>query len=318
VLAGAAIVPLASAIQSFAQSYPSKALRIVVPYGPGGASDVTARLLGEKLAVALGQPVVIDNRPGANGIIALDHVAKSTPDGYTLLMANVGPNAINTAVYKRLPYDPQKDLEPVIFTTIVPQVLVVNPALGLKSLKDFIAYAKANPGKLNYANGGNASSNHLAFEQLKMQAGLFIVPIPYRGDPPSMMDTISGTVAATIPTVLAASSQIKSGRLQALAVTTKQRVAALPDVPTMSEAGLPDFESFSWGGIVAPKGLPRSVSERLYMELSRILALPEVKQRLEGLGAIVEPKGPVEFAAFIDKEVRKYEVIAKRADIKAE
>ena len=318
-LAALAAAPLVCATRpARAQAFPSKPLRIVVPYPPGGASDVTARLLGERLAVRMGQPVLVENRPGANGAIALEHVAKSPADGHTLLMANVGPNAINPGVYKRLPYDARKDFEPIIFTTVVPQVLVVNPALGVKTLKEFIAHVKANPGKLSYANGGNASSNHLAFEQLKMQAGLFIVAIPYRGDGPAMTDTIGGTVAATIPTVLAAHGQIKSGRLQALAVTTRERVTSLPDVPTMAEAGLPGFETFSWGGVMAPRGLPQDVSDRVYRELATVLAQPDVKQRLEGLGAIVSPKPPAEFARFIDQEIEKYALIAKRANIQPE
>ena len=208
-LAAAAI--LAAGVPAWAQdAYPSRPIRMVVPYPPGGASDVTARLLGQKMAEAWGQQVVIDNRPGANGIVALEHVAKQPADGYTLLMANLGPNAINPAIYLKLPYDPVKDFAPVTLTTLVPQVLVVAPAFEAKTLKDLLDYARANPGKLNYGNGGNGSSNHLGVELLTSLAGVSLVSIPYKGDAQAMTDAMAGQVTLTLPTVVAATPHIRS------------------------------------------------------------------------------------------------------------
>jgi tripartite-type tricarboxylate transporter receptor subunit TctC len=299
-------------------AYPSKAIRIVVPYPPGGASDVTARLLGQKLAEAWGQQAVVDNRPGANGIVALEHVARSAPDGYTLLMANLGPNAINPAVYSKLPYDATKDFAPVTLTTLVPQVLVASPALEAKSIRELIELARANPGKLNYGTGGNGSANHLAVELMAAIAGIKLTAVPYKGDAPAMTDAMSGQVSLTLPTVLAAMPHIKSGKLRALAVTTKQRVPSLPDVPTMEEAGVPGYESVSWGGIMAPAGTPAAIVAKLHAELARILKLPDIQERLAALGATVVASGPAEFSAFLQSELRKWDGVAKRAAIMLE
>ncbi len=298
--------------------YPSKPIRIVIPYPPGGASDVTARLLGQKMAEAWGQQVVPDNRPGANGIVALEHVAKSAPDGYTLLMANLGPNAINPAVYAKLPYDPIRDFSTVTLTTLVPQVLVATPALEAKNLRELIALAKASPGKLNYGNGGNGSANHLGVELMASIAGIRLTAVPYKGDAQAMTDAIAGQVSLTLPTVVAAAPHIKSGKLRPLAVSTRQRVAALPEVPTMEEAGVPGYESFSWGGIMVPAGTPPAIVNRLHAEFARILRLPDIQERMEGLGATVLAQGPAEFAAFLQNEIRKWDGVAKKAAIRLE
>ncbi len=301
-----------------AQDYPSKPIRIVIPYPPGGASDVTARLLGQKMAEAWGVQVIPDNRPGANGIVALEHVAKSAPDGYTLLMANLGPNAINPAVYSKLPYDPIKDFAPITLTTLVPQVLVASPSLEAKNIAELIALARANPGKINYGTGGNGSANHLAVELMASIAGVKLTAVPYKGDAPAMADAISGQVSMTLPTVLAATPHIRSGKLRPLAVTTKARVASLPDVPTMQEAGVPGYESVSWGGIMAPTGTPPAVVAKLHAEFARILRLPDIQERMEALGATVVASGPAEFAAFLQAEIRKWDGVAKRAAIRIE
>ena len=307
------------ATTSLAQdNYPSRPVRIVVPYPPGGASDVTARLLAQKLGEFWNQQVVVDNRPGANGIVALEHVAKQPPDGYTLLMANLGPNAINAAVYSKLPYDSVKDFTAITLTTMVPQVLVAGPGLEAKSLKELLDFARANPAKLSYGNGGNGSANHLGVELMAALAGVSFTAIPYKGDAPAMLDTMSGLLAMTLPTVVAASPHIKSGKLRALAVSTRGRVASLPDVPTMQEAGVAGYESSSWGGIMGPGGMAAPVVNKIHTDTVRALRLPDIQEKLGGLGATVLAQGPADFAAFLQAEIRKWDGVAKRANIRLE
>ncbi|MEO7726920.1 MAG: tripartite tricarboxylate transporter substrate binding protein, partial [Burkholderiales bacterium] len=297
-------VPVAAALLALAtlagaQDYPNKPLRFVVPYAPGGASDVTARLLGQKLTEAWGQAVAVDNRPGANGIVALEFVAKSPADGYTILMANLGPNAINPAVYSKLPYDPVKDFSPVTLTTLVPNILVVNPYLPAKTLKEVFALARAKPDQLSYGTGGYGSSNHLSMELMKSMTGIHITHVPYKGDVPAMTDAIAGQIAMSVPTVVAATPYLKSGKLRAIAVTSKSRVRSLPDVPTVAEAAVPGFESVSWGGVMAPGGTPVALVNKLNAELVRILKLPDMQERLQALGAEVVGSSPAEFAAYL-------------------
>ena len=299
-------------------AFPNKPVRIVVPYPPGGASDVTARLLGQKLSELWNQAVVIDNRPGANGILALEYVAKQAPDGSTLLMANLGPNAINAAVYSKLPYDSIKDFAPITFTTLVPQVLVVNPALPAKNLKELLDLARAAPGKLNYGTGGNGSANHLAVELMANMGGVSLTAVPYKGDAPAMTDAMSGQVAMTLPTVVAALPNIKAGKLRAIAVTTQTRVASLPDVPTMQEAGLAAYESSSWGGVMAPGGTPPAIVNKINTDIVRVLRMPDIQEKLAGLGATVVAQGPAEFATFLQSEIKKWDGVAKRANIRLE
>lgn len=313
---GLALLP---AIPGVAQDvYPAKLVRIVVPYPPGGASDVTARLLAQKLSEFWGQQVVVDNRPGANGIVALEHVARQPADGYALLMANLGPNAINPALYTKLPYDPIKDFTAITLTTMVPQVLVAGPALEAKSLKELLDFARANPAKLSYGNGGNGSANHLGVELMAALAGVSFTAIPYKGDAPAMLDTMSGLLAMTLPTVVAASPHIKSGKLRALAVSTRTRVASLPDVPTMQEAGVVGYESSSWGGIMGPGGMAAAVVNKIHTDTARALRLPDIQEKLGGLGATVLAQGPADFAAFLQAEIRKWDGVAKRANIRLE
>jgi tripartite-type tricarboxylate transporter receptor subunit TctC len=315
-LCGALLAVFAASIQ--AQEFPSKPIRIVVPYPPGGASDVTARLLGQKLAESWGQQAVVDNRPGANGIVALEHFAKQAPDGHTLLMANLGPNAINPAVYAKLPYDALKDFAPVTLTTLVPQVLVASPSLEAKSIRELVELARRSPGQINYGTGGNGSANHLAVELLASMTGIKLTAVPYKGDAQAMTDAMSGQVALTLPTVVAALPHIRSGKLRALAVTTRQRVASLPDVPTMEEAGVAGYESVSWGGIMAPAGTPAPLIAKLHAELARILKLPDIQERMAALGATVVAAGPAEFSTFLREEIRKWDGVAKKASIRVE
>jgi tripartite-type tricarboxylate transporter receptor subunit TctC len=298
------------------QPYPAKPIRFVVPYPPGGASDVTARVLAQKLTESMGQQVIVDNKPGANGIVALEWFVKQPPDGYTILMANLGPNAINPSVYAKLPYDAVKDFAPITLTTLVPQVLVVDPKLEVRSLKDLLALAKSKPGQLQYANGGNGSSNHMGIELLKSMAGVDIVAIPYKGDAQAMQDVMGGQVQLTLPTAVAASPHVKSGKLRALAVSTKKRVASLLDVPTVDEAGVPGFESFSWGGVMAPAGTPKEIVARLHAEIVKALKQPDVQERLQGLGAEIVGNSPEEFGAFVQAEIEKWARVAKFANVK--
>lgn len=294
-----------------AQAWPTRTtIKFVVPYPPGGASDVTARLLGAKLSESLGQAVVIENRAGANGIIALEYVARSRPDGYTILMANLGPNAINPGVYKKLPYDAIKDFAAITLTTVVPQIVVVSPAMGVKSIAELVSYAQANPGRVTFASAGNGASNHLSGELLNAMAGIKMQHIPYKGDTPSMVDVISGQVNVALPTAVAAMSLVKGGRLTAIAVTGSKRLASLPDVPTIAET-LPGYEAVSWGGVMAPAGTPPEIIAKLNAEFNRILKLPDVVEKLQGLGAVIVGSTPEEFDRYVKSEIAKWGKVAR-------
>ena len=314
-LAASAIVALCAA-SATAQNFPTKPIRFVIPYPPGGASDITARLIGVKMTESWNQQVVIDNRGGANGIIALDLVTTALPDSYTILMANLGPNAINPGVYSKLPYDAEKSFAPVTLTTIVPQVIVANATLNIGNLQQMLTAAKARPGQLKYGNGGNGSANHLAMEMLKAMAGVDIGAVPYKGDAPALADVMGGQIQFALPTVLAASPQIKSGRLRAVAVTPKKRVAALPEVATVAESGYPQYESVSWGGIMAPAGTPREVIAKLNSETLRVLKLPDIRDKLAGLGADIVGSTPEEFAQYLKEEIAKWRRVAQQANVK--
>jgi tripartite-type tricarboxylate transporter receptor subunit TctC len=311
-LAGATLI-LGAAGATVAQGYPTKTIRFIVPYPPGGASDVTARILGQKLMEAYGQPVVIENRAGANGNIALAEVAKSAPDGYTIVMGNVGPNAINAGLYKSLPFDPIKSFTPVTLTSTVPIVLLVNPALPVKDAKELIAYIKANPGKTSFASGGNGSATHLTAEMFKSMAGLDTLHVPYKGDASAMAGLMGGDVTMTFATIIAAMPQIKSGRVKVIGIAAKARAASLPDVPTISSSGLPGFESTSWGGVLAPAGTPPAIVASLQAEFSRILRMPDVKEKIGALGAEVVGSSSAEFADYLKAEIVKWSAVIKTA-----
>lgn len=315
----AAVLAAAVPVRSDAQDrFPIRPVRLVVPYPPGGASDVTARLLADKLAEAWGTQAIVDNRPGANGIVALEHFIKQPADGHTLLIANLGPNAINPAVYPKLPYHPIRDFAPITLLTAVPQVLVANPAFEAKTLKELLELARARPSSITYGTGGNGSANHLAIELMASLAGVTMTAVAYRGDAQAMTDTMSGQVAMTMPTVVAAIPHIKSGKLRPLAVSTRTRVDSLPDVPTIDEAGVPGFDSSSWGGVMAPANTPRQVIDAIHAELARILKLPDIRDRLAALGATVIGAGPAEFGEFLQAEIRKWQQVAAKANIRIE
>lgn len=311
-LVAALMIPL----MAHAQAWPTRQpIKFIVVYPPGGASDVTARIIGAKLSESLAQSVVIENKPGANGIIALDYVAKSAPDGYTILMANLGPNAINPVVYNKLPYDAIKDFAPITLTTIVPQIIVVTPSLPVKSAQDLIAYSKANPGKVTFASAGNGASNHLSGELFNSMAGIKMMHVPYKGDTPSMVDVISGTVNVALPTAVAVMPHIKSGRLRGIAVTSPKRLPSLPDLPTVAEV-LPGFEAVSWGGVMAPAGTPPNIIAKLNAEINRILKMPDVAEKLQALGAEIVGSTADEFAAYVKTEIEKWGKVARDNNIK--
>jgi len=291
-------------------------IRFVVPYPPGGASDVTARLLAAKLTESLHQAVVVDNRPGANGIIALENVAKSEPDGYTLLMANLGPNAINAAIYSKLPFDPVKDFTPITLTTIVPLVVLVNPDLPIHSMQELIAQAKQAPNKLTFASAGTGAANHLAGEMMKSMAGVQMLHVPYKGDAPSIPDVIAGNVSMMFPTLIGGMPLVESGKLRAIAVTSAKRVPTLPKLPTVAESGIPGFEAVSWGGVMGPGGMSRDIVDKLNAEIVRILKMPDVQEKLAGLGAQIVGSSPDEFAAYLKSEIDKWGKVARASNIR--
>ena len=298
-----------------AQSWPTHGLRIVVPFAPGGSTDVFARLIGDRLATALGQPVVVDNRAGAGGNIGADAVAKAPPDGYTLLMATTGVMAINNAMYKNLSYDAEKDLKPVIYIASITNVLIVPADSPWKSVPDVIAAAKAAPGKLSFASSGSGSSTHISAELFRLMTGTQLLHIPYKGSGAAMPDLISGRVSMMFENMPGVVGYIKAGKVKVLAVTGAQRTPALPDVKTVAESGVPGYESLSWSGIAAPAGTPPEVVGRLNREINTILANPEMKQKLAEQGADAVGGTPEAFSAHIARERQKWSKVVRDAAI---
>jgi tripartite-type tricarboxylate transporter receptor subunit TctC len=299
-----------------AQTYPTKPIRVVVPFPAGGTTDVLARAVAQKLTESLGQPAVVDNRPGAGGNIGAELVAKSAPDGYTLLMGTVGTHAINPSLYPKMPYDHVKDFAPVILVAGVPNVLVINPALPVNSVQELIAYAKANPGKLNFASSGNGTSIHLSGELFRTMAGVQIAHIPYKGSAPALQDLVGGQVQMMFDNLPSSLALIKAGKLKALAVTSKERAAALPDVPTMAESGLPGFEASSWFGLLAPAGTPQPVILKINADVAKWLASPEAKEKLLAQGAIAAGGTPEDFVRQIAAETAKWQKVVKESGAK--
>ena len=304
-------LPLAASAQGWPTRQP---IKFIVVYPPGGASDVTARLIAAKLNDILGQSVVVENKPGANGIIATEFVAKSAPDGYTMLMANLGPNALNPVVYKKLPYDAIKDFQGVTLPTIVPQVVVVNPSLPVKSIPELIAYAKANPGKVSFGSAGQGASNHLSGELLNALGGIKMQHVPYKGDAPSIVDLIGGSIQVALPTTVAGLPHVRNGKLRAIAVTGTKRLDSMPDLPTVAET-LPGYEAVSWGGVMVPAGTPPEIVKRLNVEINRILKMPDVAEKLQNLGAIIVGSTPEEFDKYVKDEIAKWGKVARDNNI---
>ncbi len=307
---------LAFPLQGNAQAYPSKPIRLVVGFPPGGANDILARLIGARLQEAWGQSVIVDNKPGANAIIGTDFVAKSAPDGYTLLVGASGAMTFNPGLYDKLPYDPVRDFAPVTMLGSFPLVLGVNPSLPAQTVKELIALAKASPGKLNY--GAGSTPFQLAAELFKLQAGLQINHIPYKGSAATVTAAMANDVQLTFVDAPPAMAQIRGGRLRALAVTSRTRAAVLPDVPTMAEAGLAQYEVVLWTSLFAPAGTPRPVLDALHAQVLKALQVPEVRERMAALG--IDPVGntPAELGAILRADLEKWSAVAKSAGVKAE
>ena len=307
-----------SAAGAAAQPYPSKPIRLVVPFPAGGTTDILAREVGQRLSLSLGQPVVIDNRPGAAGNIGSELVAKSAPDGYTLLMATVGTHAINPNLYARMPYDHVKDFAPVVLVAGVPNVLEVTPSLPVHSVADLIKLAKEKPGQINFASSGSGTSIHLSGELFKTMAGVDMTHVPYKGSAPAITDLIGGQVQVMFDNLPSSLQQIKAGKLRAIAVTSAQRAPALPDIPTIAESGLPGFEATSWFGIVAPAGTPPTIIARINADVNQWLQSPEAKEKLLAQGAVAAGGSPEQFAAYIHAETEKWARVVKASGAKVD
>jgi len=310
IVAGLASVGLSMPSAS-AADYPTKPIRLVVPFPPGGTTDILARAVAQKLSETWNQQVIVDNRPGAGGNIGSDLVAKAAPDGYTLVMGTVGTHAINPNLYAKMPYDHVKDFAPVILVAGVPNVLVVNPSLPVHSVKELIDYAKANPGKLNFASSGNGTSIHLSGELFKTMAGVQMTHVPYKGSSPALADLMGGQVQLMFDNLPSSLGLIKGGKLRAIAVTSATRAAALPDVPTIAESGLPGFEASSWFGVLAPAATPHEIVAKLNGTIALWLATPEAKEKLLAQGAIAAGGSPEDFARHIDRETAKWAKVVK-------
>jgi tripartite-type tricarboxylate transporter receptor subunit TctC len=302
---------------AFAEGYPSKPIRIIVPYPPGGFNDTLARTLGQKLNEKWGQPVIVDNRPGGGTTIGTGLVAKSAPDGYTLLIVSFA-FAVNPALYATLPYDTNKEFAPVVLAANTPNLLVVNPQLPVKSVKELIALAKSRPGQLNYASAGNGSSNHLSMELFKSLTGIDAVHIPYKGSAPAVTDLIGGQVDVMFDNVPNVLPQVKAGKLHALAVSSKERSPFIKDLPTVAEAGVPGFEVSVWFGVVVPAGTPQPVIAKLNAEINGILKLPEIRQSFNSQGVETAGGTPAEFSSFIAAQTTKWAKVVKDSGAKAE
>jgi tripartite-type tricarboxylate transporter receptor subunit TctC len=302
---------------AFAQTYPVRPIRMIVAYPPGGGTDIVGRMMGQRLGENLGQTVVVDNRGGATGNIGTEIAAHATADGYTLLMGNVAPNAINVSLFKKLPFDPVKDFAPVSLVAVTPNILVVQPSSPVKTVKDLIALAKSKPGTLNFPSAGVGSSSHLAGEMLKSMAGIDMVHVPYKGGGPALVALLSGQVQLMFATLPAAMPHVKSGKLRPVAVTTSHRSQALPELPTIAESGVAGYEAATWYGLLAPAGTPKAIVDRLHAEIVKILAT-DTRQRLAAQG--FEPAGttPAEFAGYIKSEIVKWGKVIKAAGIRPE
>ncbi|MEO8280631.1 MAG: tripartite tricarboxylate transporter substrate binding protein [Ideonella sp.] len=314
-LVGALVLPFAAAAQD---AWPTKTIRIIVPFAVGGTSDSLARVLGQKLSEDLKQTVIVDNKAGAGGVIGADQVAKSAPDGYTLLLGTISSNAINPALLPKMPYDAGKDFVPVFFIGNIPNVLLVGANQPFKSVKDVIAAAKAKPGSLSFGSAGIGSSQHLSGEKFKLDAKIDIVHVPYKGSAPSMQDLLAGQIPMSFDTALVALPHISNGKIRALAVTSARRSKVMPDVPTIAESGLPGFDVASWQAIFAPAGTPPAIVKRLNDSLTKIVAETQIAARLYTMGVENVPMTPAQFADFQRKELTKWAKIVKDGNLKPE
>ena len=307
-----------AAIGGWAQPYPAKPIRIIVPFPAGGTADIMARVVGQKMTETWGQQVLIDNRSGAGGNIAADLAARSAPDGYTLFLCTVGTHAVHQTLYEKLSFDPIKDFSAVAYIAGVPNVVVVHPSIPVTSVKELIGFIKARPGRINFGSSGTGSSVHMSGEMLKVMAGLDMTHIPYKGNPQAVTDLMAGQIELMITNMPSVIPYIQSGRLRALAVTTKARSPALPDLPTMEEAGLPGYESSAWFGLVSPAAVPRDIVSKLNAEVMRIVGLEDVKRNLASQGAYPLVMTPDEFGAFMKTETAKWAKIVKASGARAD
>lgn len=303
-------------LAAMAQTYPTKSVRLIVPYAPGGGTDIMGRMLAERLSVSLGQPVIVDNRPGSDGSLGSDVVARADPDGYTLLI-NSSSHAINVALGKKLPYDTLRDLAPIVQTANQQLLLVVHPAVPVKSVAELIEYLKARPGKLNY--GSSSVAVALPMELFKVMTGTDIVHVPYKGSGPMLNDMLGGQVQMAVAGAAASLPHVKSGKLRALGMGDSQRSRSLPDIPTIAEAGVPGYHAVIWNGLFAPRNTPRAIIERLNREVVRILQAPDVRERLNNAGFdVAGSNAPEQWGKFLEDEIVKWTKIAKLAGMKAE
>jgi tripartite-type tricarboxylate transporter receptor subunit TctC len=307
-----------AASSAHADVYPSRPIRFVVAFPPGGGTDIIARSIAQKLAERLARQVLVDNRPGAGGNIGTDIVAKSAPDGYTMLMGSAGPLAINSSLFASMPFDPQRDLAPVTLAASTPNLLVVHPSLKVATVKELVELARAHPGEINFASSGHGTPAHLAGELFNSMAGVKLVHVPYKGAAPALADLLGGQVQLMFSTMPPALPHVKDGKLRALAVTSAKRSPATPDLPTVDEAALPGFEANTWHGVVLPAGTQPAIIARLNREIVAILHLPEIVERLSSQGA--EPVGstPEEFAAYIRSETKKWAKVVRESGAKVE
>jgi tripartite-type tricarboxylate transporter receptor subunit TctC len=309
---------LALAGTAVAQPYPERPIKMIVPFAPGGATDVLARTMGQKFTEAWGQPVVVENRTGAGGNIGADLVAKAAPDGYTLLMGAIGTNAVNQFIYAKMPYDTEKDFAPITQVARVPMLLVVHPSLPVKSVKELIAYAQANPDKINFASGGIGASQHLAGELFKSMTGVKLVHIAYKGAQASVNDVLAGQAQITFGDMISFLPHAKAGKVRPIAVTTAKRSPVVPDLPTVSEAGVTGYEATAWYGLFAPAGTPAAIVNKLNAESVRILRTPEVAERVANLGAEPVASSAAEYAEFLKAEMTRWGKVVRAAGIKSE
>ncbi len=311
------LLPFAAVAAAPPAEFPSRPIRIVVPFPPGGATDAAARLVAQKMGEQWGQPVVVDNRPGAGGNLGSDLVAKAPADGYTLVMGVTGSHAINTSLYNRMPYDPQADFVAISQVAVVPNVLVVHPSVPARNLAELVALARKEPGRLDYASLGNGTAAHLGMEMLKSAAGVEITHVPYKGSAPAVTDLLAGQVQMMVDGLPSALPHVKAGKLRAIALTSLRRSPSLPELPTIAET-YPGFYADAWSGLFAPRGTPQPVVDRLSAEVQRILKLPEVREKLAALGA--EPVGSTqaEFAAHVKKEIDKWARVVKTSGAKVD
>jgi len=314
----AACAQLAAPLTASAQAFPSKPVKLVVPFPPGGSLDNAGRLLAQKLSEAWGQQVLVENKPGAGGNVGADAVAKSPADGYTVVMGALSTHAVNPSLYAKMPYDAARDFAPISLVAITPNVLIVNASTPIASLKELIAFAKANPGKVNFGSGSNGSAGHLAGELFKMDTGTDVAHIPYKGGAPALQALLAGDTQFMFDNLANAMAQVKGGKVRAIAVTTAQRSKLAPDLPTMAEAGMPGFDISTWFGLLAPAGTPPEVIAKWNADLVKVLNAPDVRERMLAQGAEPTPTTPAEFAAFIAKEREKYAKIVKASGAKVD